>query len=135
MGNVTTPALGAIPSAVPCRISKTAPREFQVKAGDMPVKIQLCDAPGKVATKCNLNTVSVFAAGSEAAVSGQPSGVTNTDFTISLQSGTFDVVIGVDVLPGCKDVLIFEACANQVTPMGTIVPDVQETISFELEVT
>jgi hypothetical protein len=135
ISNATRPAGAAIVQAAPCKIAATADAGvFQVKASDMAVKIQLFDAPGTIATKCSFNKVSVYPEGSSTPVPGQPSGVTNTDFILTLPpGGTYDVVMALNALPDCAAAYIFEACATAVC-LDLMAPQVQPSGYFKIKV-
>jgi hypothetical protein len=112
-----------------CDIVSPNPGLFQVKAMNMPVTIQLCDAPGKAAANCTLNGVSVFPDGST------PSSVTSTEFSLALAVGKYNVAMGLVPKPGCGLVFAYEKCASP-NPicLDTMAPQIQPSGIFAIEV-
>lgn len=98
---------------MPCNISRVSPGVFQIRAADMPVTLQLCeDTQGNPAVTSTLNTAIVRQIGSPNPITGQPTNVTKTTFTLTLPVGSYDVRVVITPLPGFKFAYIFEKCSN-----------------------
>jgi hypothetical protein len=122
----------------PCKIQRDPSGQFgfQVAASAMPVKIKLCDDPqGTLSTKCTFNTIRVSVAHTNPPqpVAGQPSASTSTGFTLTLQSGAYDIGVGVNFLPGTQVAYLYEDCSglNQLLRIPLLI---QPTGHFSLRV-
>jgi len=137
MGGLTGQISGAAPA--PCRISvdNSGQFEFQIKATDMPVIVKLCENNlGAPATTSSFNAVRVYNAltSPPKVVNGQPTTVNATDFSLTLPSGAYDIVMTLNHLPGSQIAYVYESCGglNQLARIPILI---QPSGYFSLRVT
>jgi hypothetical protein len=124
---------------IACRIvvDSSGEFEFQVKAADMPIKIKLCENnQGAPATTSSFNTVQIYNAltNPPKLVTGQPTAVTATGFSLALPAGGYDVVMVLTHLPTSQIAYVYEDCGglNQLARIPLIL---QPSGYFSLKVT
>jgi hypothetical protein len=121
-------------ATVPCKVTSATSGTFQTKANTS-VTVQLCDAPGVAAAKCQFNGVTIFPSGSTVPVPGQPISTTGTEFTFSLPAGKYHVSMGLAPLPGCGVVFAVEKCTSpNPVCLDTMAPQIQPSGIFVIEV-
>jgi len=115
-GFPANPGAGAAPA--PCKIAPdpSGQYDFQVRAADMPVKVKLCENhQGDPATTSKFNQsteVLSLATSPPTAVPGQPTGIANTSFSLSLAVGVYMVEIVLTPLPNSLIAYVYEDCAG-----------------------
>jgi hypothetical protein len=114
-GSKTKPEPATGPAPVPCKISPVpgSPGVFQVQANDKPVNIQLCENrkhdPAK-STWFYTDSVTVFLHNTTTVVTGQPTSLTKTTFTLKgLPSGEYDIGVTVQHIPNARG-YVYEEC-------------------------
>jgi len=102
----------------------------------MPIKVKLCeDDKGSPAKSFDFNGVTIYDTAKSPAqvVSGQPTGLTKTGFTLLLPVGIYDVVMILDHVPNAQVAYVFEDC-DKANPLARILVFVTPTGSFYLKV-
>ena len=117
----------------PCKVQKVSPGYFRAHAADMPISMKLCDdQSGTIAKNCDFNSV-IIENEDGTVVSGQPTNLTKTKFTINLSAGKYIISIVLDHTTDARFGYVYEDCdgSNKILSINFAV---QPSGDFDLEV-